>query len=147
MNVFFRKATANDIDDMIKLCNECFEENTDIIQARKIFEETKNDTNQIYLVGEINDEIVSTVKITIIPTIYTNMGTYAILNHVCVKKEYRRCNICTNMLKECENICKEYNCSDIKLWSMNFRIAAHECYKNFGFKKQEAGFFSKNIKE
>ena len=106
---------------------------------------TKNDKNQIYLVGTINGQIIAHTKITVIPTIYEKMNTYAILNHVCVKPEYRRHNIATKMLKECERISKENNCVAMELWSNNFRQPAHECYKNFGFVVNDAKFFSKAI--
>ena len=61
------------------------------------------------------------------------MNTYAILNHVCVKPEFRRHNLGTKMLIECERICKDNGCSVIELWSNNFRQPAHECYKKYGF--------------
>ena len=104
-----------------------------------------NDKNQIYLIGILNGKIVAHTKITIIPTIYENMNTYAILNHVCVKPELRRHNIATKMLDEVTRICKENNCKAIELWSNNFRQAAHSCYKNYGFIVNDAKFFSKKI--
>jgi len=145
MEVKFRKATMDDVEAIIKLCNECFEENTSIDYAKKIYKETENDENQIYLVGIANDEIIAHTKITIIPTIYEKMNTYSILNHVCVKPEYRRHNIATKMLDECERISKEKNCVAMELWSNNFRQAAHACYKNYGFVVNDAKFFSKEI--
>lgn len=146
MEINFRKATIDDIEKIVELCNECFGENTKVEKARKIYEKTMNDENQIYLVGEFENKIIAHTKITIIPTIYEEMGTYAILNHVCVKEEYRRKNIATKMLKECEKICREKNCKTMKLWSMNFRIAAHACYKDYGFEINDAGFFSMELK-
>lgn len=145
MEVNFRKATADDVEAIIKLCNECFDENTSLDYARKVFAETENDENQIYLVGLVNDEIIAHTKITIIPTIYEKMNTYSILNHVCVKPEYRRHNIGTKMLVECEKISKENNCVCMELWSNNFRQPAHECYKHYGFVVNDAKFFSKEI--
>ena len=145
MEVKFRKATLNDVESIVKLCNECFDENTTIDYAKKIFIETENDSNQIYLIGELEGYIIAHTKITIIPTIFEEMNTYSILNHVCVKEEYRRHNIATKMLEECEKICKEKKCISIKLWSKNFREAAQSCYKNFGFTVEDAGFFEKRI--
>lgn len=145
MEVKFREATSNDIEEIIALCNECFEEETSIDYAKKVYEETQNDSNQIYLVGLAGDKIIAHTKITIIPTIYEKMNTYSILNHVCVKPEYRRHNIATRMLEECERISKERNCVAMELWSNNFRVPAHECYKNFGFIVNDAKFFSKEI--
>lgn len=145
MEVSFKVATANDIEAIIALCNECFNENTSLDYAKEVFAKTQNDDNQIYLIGVVEGKIVAHAKITIIPTIYKPMATYAILNHVCVKPEYRRHNIATKMLDECERISKERNCVAIELWSMNFRQSAHACYKHYGFEVNDAKFFSKEI--
>ncbi len=145
MNVLFRRATLEDIEGIVKLCNECFNENTSVEYATRIFKENFHDKNQIYLVGELDHQIVAHTKITIIPTIYEKMNTYSIINHVCVKPEYRRHNIATRMLDEVTKICKEMNCIAVELWSNNFRIPAHSCYKKYGFKPNDATFFSKEI--
>ena len=90
MNIEFKVATIDDIEGIIKLCNECFNENTDLDYAKRIYLENEKDPNQIYLIGVMNNEIVAHTKINVIPTIYEDMNTYAILNHVCVKPELRR---------------------------------------------------------
>lgn len=145
MELNFKIATEEDLEGIIQLCNECFNETTSMEYATKMFEATKNDPNQIYLVGCDGDKIIAHVKITIIPTIYEKMNTYAIINHVCVKPEYRRHDIATHMLDEVTRICKEKNCVCMELWSMNFREAAHACYKHYGFGVDDAKFFSKKI--
>lgn len=145
MKVEFRIATYEDVEDIILLCNECFNENTSLDYAKEMFKKTENDENQIYLVGEIEGKIIAHTKITIIPTIYENMNTYSILNHVCVKPEYRRNNIATEMLVECEKISKEKDCVAMELWSKNFRVPAQSCYLKYGFIVEDAKFFSKEI--
>ena len=100
MSIIFRLATIDDIENIILLCNECFEEKTSLDYALRVFNETKDDKNQIYLVGIADNKIIAHTKITIIPTIYEKMNKYAIINHVCVKPEYRRHNIATKMLDE-----------------------------------------------
>ncbi len=143
----FNLATKEDIPGIIELTNECFEENSSLEYACKVFEETKNDPNNIYIVGKIDDKIVAHAKATVIITMYEEMNTFAILNHVCVKNEYRRHNIATKMLDEITKICLEKNVKELKLWSNFFRKAAHACYKRYGFVMDDAGFFSKVIKE
>lgn len=145
MEVKFRKATIEDVEEIIKLCNECFGEETRMEYAKCVFEETMHDTNQIYLVGILDDQIVAHTKITIIPTIYEKMNTYSIINHVCVKPEYRRHNIATQMLDEVTQICKNMGCKTIELWSNNYRVPAHACYNKYGFVPNDATFFSKEI--
>lgn len=145
MKVEFKQATLDDVEDIVKLCNECFDETTDIKYAKDVFLKTKDDENQIYLIGMVDNTVIAHTKITIIPTIYQKMNTYAILNHVCVKPEYRRHNVATQMLIECEKISKEMGCVCMELWSNNFRQPAHACYKNYGFIVNDAKFFSKEI--
>ena len=50
MKLDFRIANENDVEAIIKLCNECFEEETSLDYAKKVFNETKDDKNQIYLI-------------------------------------------------------------------------------------------------
>ncbi len=145
MEVKFKIATSSDVESIVNLCNFVFEEKTSLEYAKKIFEETKDNPNDIYLIGQMQDQVVAHAKITIIKTMYEDMNTYAILNHVCVHPQFRRHNIATKMLDEVTKICKKNNCKTIELWSMNFRKAAHACYQHYGFIKKNAGFFSKTI--
>lgn len=104
MEVIFRKATFDDVEAIITLCNECFDENTPLDYAKASFKKTEDDKNQIYIVGLADGKIIAHAKITIIPTMYEDMNTYAILNHVCVKPTLRRGHIGTKMLDKCFKI-------------------------------------------
>ena len=46
IDVTFRRATIDDIKGIIDLCNECFEENTSMEYATRVFKETMDDKNQ-----------------------------------------------------------------------------------------------------
>ena len=122
-----------------------FNEETSLEYAKRVFEETKNDSNQIYIFGMAEGKVIAHAKITVIPTIYEEMNTYAILNHVCVHPDYRRHGIATKMLDEITKICLDKKCKRMELWSNNVRTAAHACYHHYGFHLDEAGFFSKEI--
>ena len=145
MNINFKIATQEDVEKIVDLCNECFDETPSLDYALEVFRQTENDPNQIYLIGEVEGQVVAHSKITIIPTIYEKMNTYSILNHVCVKPSFRRHKLATKMLEECKRIAKEHGCVKMELWSMNFREAAHSCYKSFGFQIDDAKFFSMEI--
>ncbi len=145
MEVTFRKMKRKDIPAVITLCNEVFNENTSLEYANKTYKKHRKDPNQIYIVGIVDDKIVAHCKISIIQTIYEKMNVYAILNHVGVKEEYRRHGIATKMLDTAFKIAKEHDCKTVELWSNNVRTAAHACYYNYGFKLDDAGFFSKSI--
>lgn len=147
MAVVFRKVVLEDIEEIISLCNETFGERNSVRYAKEMFEKTKDDPNQIYVVGIYNKKIVAHAKATVIPTMYSKMNTYAILNHVCVKQTYRRKQFATQMLDYITELCLEQGCVALKLWSMNFRTAAHACYYHYGFKRDDAGFFTKKIRK
>lgn len=145
MDITYKRMEESDIEGTIELCNLCFLEETNIEVAKKVFKETLKDPNQIYLIGTLDDKIIAHLKITIIPTFYGNMATYAILNHVCVHPDYRRHHFGTALLDEAFKICKEKNCKSVELWSKNFRVPAHELYKKYGFVVEDAKYFSKKL--
>ena len=145
MEVSFRTAKAEDLLDIITLTNTCFNEETPLAYAQKVWRETETDTNQISVNGYLDGKLVAHTKITIIPTIYEDMNTFAILNHVCVYPEVRRQHLGTKLLDEVFRICKERNVKVVELWSKNFREAAHALYKKYGFEVVDAKFFSKDV--
>lgn len=98
------------------------------------------------MVGELNGTIVAHAKVQIIPTIYEEMGTYAILNHVCVKPDLRRGGIGTKLLDACFAVAKRRECKKVELWSKNFRVAAHGLYHKYGFQVVDCKFFEKEVK-
>ena len=105
--VIFRRATLDDVEGIIDLCNESFGDNTNNEYAKGVFKNTMSDKNQIYLIGLMDNTIVAHTKVA--------------------------------------KICKENNARAIKLWSLNFREAAHACYKHYGFKVDDAAFFTKDL--
>lgn len=145
MEVKFRQATFDDLAEIITLTNECFEEQTPLAYAEQVWRENEGDPKQIYLNGYLNGELVAHTKITIIPTIYSDMNTFAILNHVCVKSSARRHHLGTQLLDEVFRICKENNVKVVELWSKNFRQPAHAMYKKYGFEVVDAKFFSRKV--
>lgn len=145
MELKFRIAKEEDIPELIRLTNACFDEHTDSTHALEVFQKTKNDPNQIYLIGLLDGKMVAHTRIAIIPTCFDGMETYAILNHVCVFPEYRRHHIATHMMQVIKKICKEKNCISVKLWSKNFRKPAHELYLREGFEIIDAKFFEQEI--
>ncbi len=53
---------------------------------------------QIYLIGIMDDKIAAHTRIAIVKTMFDGMDTFAILNHVSVKPDYRHHHIATHML-------------------------------------------------
>ncbi len=145
MKLRIKKMTLEDIDATIKLCNLCFEEKTRLDYAKKRYLKGIVDPNQIYIVALIDDKIVGHMRVQIIETMYESMGSYAMINHVCVHPEYRRHQIATKMLNLATKMCEEKDCKSLALWSKNKRAAAHACYLKYGFEIEDAKFFIKEL--
>ncbi len=145
METEFRVATWADIPEIIALTNECFDEQTPVEYAQRVWDQYMSDDKQIYLNGYLNGELVAHAKITIIPTIYEDMNTFAILNHVCVKPSARRHHLGTKLLDAAFQICRDRGVKVVELWSKNFRQPAHAMYKKYGFEVVDAKFFSKDV--
>lgn len=145
MEIEFRIAERADLPEMIDLTNRCFDETTPLAYAEQIWDENASDPHQIYLNGWKDGKIVAHTKITIVPTIYEEMNTYAILNHVCVDPEVRRQHLGTRLLDEVFQICKAHNVKTVEFWSKNFREAAHALYHKYGFEVVDAKFFAKEV--
>ena len=145
MKIKFRLMGGGDLKEVIKLCNECFDENTSFSYAKKIYKQNRRDKRQVYIVGEVDGKIVAHAKVQVIPTIYEEMNTYAILNHVCVKPDMRRVHIGTKLLDACFKVAKQHKCKKVELWSKNFRVAAHALYHKYGFEVIDAKFFEKEV--
>lgn len=147
MKLKIRRMTLDDLAETIKLCNLCFEEKTRLDYAKKRYLKGLVDQNQIYIVATIDDKIIAHMRLQIIETMYESMGSYAMINHVCVHPEYRRHQIATKMLNFASKICKDKGCKTMTLWSKNKRTAAHACYLNYGFSIEDAKFFIKELEK
>ncbi len=147
MEIKFRMASEEDLEKIINLCNECFEESTSLDYAKNIFQENKVDKNTIQIVAILDNEVIAYVRLAIINTMFEDMGKYAIINHFCVKPEHRRKNIATRMLEGIDKLCAYNGIKSVKLWSKNFRVPAHKCYEKHSFNKIDAAFFEKKVGE
>lgn len=145
MDITFRTATFADLEDIVSLTNLCFDEQNTLAYAQKIWQKTEHDPNQVYLNGYADGRLVAHMKITIVPTIYDDMNTFAILNHVCVHPDMRRHHFGTKLLDAGFEICRNQDVKKVALWSKNFREAAHAMYKHYGFEVVDAKFFECKI--
>ena len=140
MEVRFKIAEERDIEGIIQLCNACFNEDTPLEYAKAVFQKTKDTGRDFYIVGVVGEEVIAHAKITIVETMYQPMMTYAILNHVCVKPDYRRFKIATHMLTEIENVCKKKGCVKMELWTMTLQMTQNK-------KIQDLLYFKGKIEE
>ena len=55
----FKALELEDLQSTIDLCNLCFDEVTDYDYAKKVFLETRNDSNNIYINGIVEGKVIA----------------------------------------------------------------------------------------
>lgn len=133
MDIRIREYSDSDLESLNILLNEVYG-----------IEKKENTTINTELVAEYNNEIVGYLTINKQYDSVKNIK-YCYINYVCVKEEYRRYHIATELLKKVEEICKKENISYIELTSNSTRLAALELYKNNGYKKRDTNVYRKVI--
>lgn len=146
MNVMYRKATADDIDALVKLrmdyLNETqggitFDEEPIIASQLKTYFTGTIDKNFFAVFAEIDGEIVSAAFLTVFdkparPSFIT--GRTATLLNVLTYPEYRRKGLATQVVKMLIDEAKSLNVSYIELLATT---AGKPLYEKLGFAEKE----------
>lgn len=133
----FRYMNTSDLETVTKIYEKCF------------FEECHGKCNNVtyrdnILLAVLDERVVGMATIDYLVDNFLSKKT-AYINNVCVDPSYSNMGIGYKLMLECEKICKESNCSYIKLTSSQKRIFAHKLYHKLGFKIYDTTVFKKNI--
>lgn len=137
MKVLIRKIKHSDYIEIINLYNEAFEKNI-------MYHDIDVGKNEDIIVAEIESGVVGTLTIDYLMDRMQGKN-YAIINNVCVKKEFLKTGIGTKLMENAIKLCQERGCSYIKLTSNTSREAAHALYKKLGFKIIDTCVFKKEL--
>lgn len=123
-NIKIEKMQLEDIDDILKVCEDSFV----IPWSRKSFEDEFNNMLATYLVAKDGDKVVGFIGLWFV------MDECHITN-IAVSKEYRNKHIATELVEEMFKLCKEHEIAYVLLEVRSSNVAAKELYKKFGFKE------------
>lgn len=151
---FIRKATLDDINDIMKLNKTLFDLEYDnnfddtLDTNRPTSNEgidyyTKSIINDITLVAMENNIIVGYLVWTLNTELSYNTIKQAELNNMCILEEYRKCGVGTKLFNEFKNVCKENNIEEIKVTASYGNDNAINFYKKVWFKESELTFKQK----
>ena len=89
------------------------------------------------LVNEIDERIVATAQLNIIPS-YAHLGRpYAIVNYVVTDENEHRKGYMSEIFTKIEEICNKNDCSSILLASAEWRKNAHAFYESIGYESMK----------
>jgi len=141
--VKFRKATVNEIDQLIylrkkQLVDEGIEPNQEIdTELKEFFTNKMSDGSLVEWIVEDNDEIIATGAIVFyeFPPTYTNKsGKKADITNMYTKESYRGQGIATKLLTKL--VAEAKTAGIIKIWLGASKLG-RPVYKKFGFKEAD----------
>ncbi len=150
-----RKAETKDFDSILKLQLEledtevkfdsnlierCYETN----EGKKRLIKRIKSKSQVFLVAESNNEIVGFIDGRIMEEAIWYKEKVGILEHICVKKENRRNNVASNLLKEFESRIINMGAKYIQILAFPNNKPAMDLYKKFGYEMYSI-YLSKRI--
>ena len=147
MTLIFRKAKKNDLDAIVDLLlNDILgraRESIDESSMKKYlsaFEKIDSDPNQYLMVCELNDQIVATCHLTLMPSL-TFCGSLRLqIEAVRVHPDFRNKKIGTQMIKKAIDFAKENEVGIVQLTMNAERKEAQNFYEKEGFKATHVGF-------
>ncbi len=135
MNIEFRKANDNDLNDINNLLEKNFGDNHSL-------EKIIDNEYKYSFVASIHNKVVGYVNVT---KLYNEVKKeyWIKLNYICVDEEYRHQGIATKLLEELEK--KENRVKYFELTCRKERINAHKLYNKLGFEIYDTDLLRKNI--
>ena len=124
-----RKIKKEDITDLVELY---FQLTNSYPDTNKMIDLLDNSNIFVYL---IDNKIIATVELTKCIDLTNDCRSYYTLENFIVHKDYRNQGIGTELLDFCMEKAKKNNIRHINLTSSNYRIEAHNFYKNYGFEE------------
>ena len=133
MEIVIREYKDNDLESLNELLKDVYN-----------LEKFGTDRRNIELVAVTNNKVIGYLTIN---RLYDSVRdiNYALLNYVCVDKNYRKKGIASNMLLRVFDICRDMNVSYIELTSNSSRVDAQDLYVSNGFVIRDTNVFRKEL--
>ncbi len=153
--MIIRKAKIKDFDQILKLQleledAECkFDSNLiercySTKEGKKRLKERIKNKNQVFLVAESNNNILGFIDGRMMDEAIWYKEKVGILEHICVRKENRRENVASNLLKEFEHEIINKGAIYIQILAFPKNIPAISLYNKHGYKEYSV-YLSKRI--
>jgi len=146
MNLKFRKATREDLPEIVRMLADDFLgsrrerfENPLPESYTRAFEEIEADKNNELIVAELNGAVVGTLQITFTPSISYQGGKRSTVESVRVDAKYRARGIGRELMLFAIERARAENCVSMQLTTNMERPDAHRFYENLGFEKSHLG--------
>lgn len=139
------KITKDDLPGLKYLYEDAFGSITDLDKMASLFDEIKDNANQIILVAKEDNKILGSVLGVICYELIGDCSPFMVLEDVAVLKSHRRLGIAKNLLLEMELQAKQKNCNMILFVSSSHREGAHKLYDSLGYGADKVNGYRKRL--
>lgn len=141
MNI--REVKKSDLKELLELYmqlhdNPLPEINSDI---NLLWERIIDDKNHHIVVGTLDDKIISSCVVVIIPNLTHNQKPYALIENVITDEAYRKKGYATALLNYAKDIALNNNCYKIMLLTGSKKESTLSFYEQSGFNRNDKTAF------
>ena len=133
-----REIKKNELDKLLKLYTHLHRKDAPLPEKPKllsIWEEITTNPRLHYYVLELDNRIVSSCTLSIIPNLTRGGRPYGLIENVVTHIEYRRRGYGTSILQHALDVAWEHNCYKVMLLTGSKDPAIHHFYEKVGFLK------------
>jgi ribosomal protein S18 acetylase RimI-like enzyme len=143
-----RSARPEDLPALVELLPQLREgatpgvtwEPADDRTATGVWEQILSDPRRAFLVAELDDRVVGTADLVIVPNLTHAARPIAYVENVVVDKGLRGRGIGRALMAACETRAVEAGCYKLQLLSNRYRDDAHRFYESLGFEPAALGY-------
>lgn len=134
-----REVNENDLVGLLKLYEQLHNNPMPEIdkQLQGIWNNILNDKNHHIIVGIIDERIISSCVITVVPNLTHGQRPYALIENVITDEKYRNKGCATSVLDYAKEIADKDNCYKIMLMTGSKQESTLEFYEQAGYNKND----------
>lgn len=142
-----REASADDLDGLLKLYLHLTPNNVPFssVTAEKIFSRFLQYEGSVILLGEIDDELVSSCTLVVVPNLTRGGTPYALVENVVTHIDHRRQGYGKSVLDAATKHAWGFDCYKVMLMTGSKDIATLTFYERAGFKQSKTGFQKRRV--
>ncbi len=146
MNMKIRRLNENDLESLVKLYNQFWDEKSNLAKMKKIFKELKDNPEYIFLCATIDKVVVGSVLGIICEELYGECRPFLIMEDLIVDKNYRNKGIGKALMAKIHSFAKESNCTQIQFITEVEREATILFYESLIYNSKTHVGFKRSIK-
>lgn len=141
--MYIRETRTSDLDDLLELYTQLHDNNTPVIDnsLKQLWDNILADENHHIIVGLVNERIISSCVLIVVPNLTHNQRSYALIENVVTHVDYRNNGYATQLLEYAKKIATNENCYKIMLLTGSKKESTLRFYEKSGYNQNDKTAF------